>query len=112
MKITAEFDSVCSADTAAANIRRSVSPFSDIRVLQKHNSTAMHFNGLTAAFGNGNPAIGPNMYTYPISSTANSLDINDRHEKATLEVVCIEDDRKKVTKIIVNSGGYGLSEQK
>lgn len=111
MKITAEFDSVNSADIAAANIHKTISPFSDIRVLQKRNSTSMHFSGLTAAFGNGNPAIGPNMYTFPIPSTENNLDISDRQEKVTLEVVCTKEDRKKVSGIIINSGGYGLNEQ-
>lgn len=110
MKITAEFDSVNSADLAAANIRRTISPFSDIRVLQKRNSTSLHFSGLTAAFGNGNPAIGPNMYTFPVPAT-NGIDMNGQTEKVTLEVICTKEDRKKVSGIIVNSGGFGLSEQ-
>ncbi|MGN0554064.1 MAG: hypothetical protein ACI4I1_11810 [Oscillospiraceae bacterium] len=113
MKITAEFDSVNSADLAAANIRRTVSPFSDIKVLQKHNQTSMSFGGLTAAFGNGNPSIGPNMYTYPIPYTANNQnDISESYlqNKVTLEVICRKEDRKKVSGIIINSGGFEISE--
>ncbi len=109
MKIIAEFDSVNSADIAAANIRRTISPFSDIRVLQKHEHTSVSFSGLTAAFGNGNPAIGPNMYTYPVPAT-NGIDLNEHTEKVTLEVVCTKEDRKKVSGIIINSGGYSLNE--
>ena len=113
MKITAEFDSVNSADLAAASIRRTISPFSDIKVLQKHNKTTMSFGGLTAAFGNGNPSIGPNMYTYPIPYTANNhIDTNENflQNKVTLEVICRKEDRKKVSGIIVNSGGFEISE--
>lgn len=109
MKIIAEFNSVNSADLAAANIRRTISPFSDIRVLHKHEHTSMSFNGLTAAFGNGNPAIGPNMYTYPIPAT-DGIDMDEHTEKVTLEVVCTQEDRKKVSGIIINSGGYSLNE--
>lgn len=110
MKITAEFDSVNSADLAAANIRRTISPFSDIRVLQKQNSHSMHFSGLTAVFGNGNPAIGPNMYTFPIPAS-NVLDQEDHQNKATLEVICVKEDRKKVSGTILSCGGHDLSEQ-
>lgn len=110
MKITAEFNSVNSADLAASNIRRTISPFSDIRVLQKHEHTSMSFSGLTAAFGNGNPAIGPNMYTYPIPAT-DGFDMNEHTEKVTLEVICTKEDRKKVSGIIINNGGFSLTEQ-
>ncbi len=113
MKITAEFDSVNSADLAAASIRRTISPFSDIKVLQNHNKTTMSFGGLTAAFGNGNPSIGPNMYTCPIPYTAgNHIDTSESflQNNVILEVICRKEDRKKVSGIIVNSGGYGINE--
>ena len=49
------------------------------------------------------------MYTYPVPAT-NDIDMDEHAEKVTLEVVCTKEDRKKVSGIIINSGGYSLSE--
>lgn len=114
MKITAEFDSVSSADLAAASIRKSISPFSDIKISNMNHHSEISFNHLTAAFGNGNPAIGPNMYTCPLPYTSlntQEIDTEQEHNRVILEVICTADDRKKVSSIIINGGGYEISEQ-
>lgn len=112
MKIIAEFDSINSADLAAASIRKSISPFSDIKTSNMNHHSEISFNRLTATFGNGNPAIGPNMYTYPLPYTSlNTQGIDTDHNRVILEVICTADDRKKVSSIIINGGGCEISEQ-
>lgn len=114
MKITAEFNSINSADLAAAGIRKCISPFSDIKVTNHNFFSEISFNRLTAAFGNGNPAIGPNMYTYPLPYTSlnsQNIDTEQKHNKVILEVICTAEDRKKVSSIIINGGGYDITEQ-
>lgn len=111
MKFKAEFDSVNSADLAAAKIRRTISPFSDVKVIQSHLKTDSHFGGLTAAFGNCSPTIGPNMYVFPIPYTSDpAADTSSPSGKVTLEVTCRSQDRNEVSSIIIGSGGYDIHE--
>ena len=44
------------------------------------------------------------------SAPVDGIDMDEHTEKVTLEVVCTQEDRKKVSGIIINSGGYSLSE--
>lgn len=114
MKITAEFNSINSADLVAASIRKNISPFSDIKITNLNHNSEISFNRVTAAFGNGNPAIGPNMYTYPLPYTSlnsQGIDTEQEYNKVILEVICTAEDRKKVSSTIINGGGYEISEQ-
>ena len=108
MKITAEFESVDFADIAASAIRNSISKMSDIKVSSnanpRHNNVPTLFGGIN--FGS-NPA-----YPFPVASFVDSgLYSNnlDGNVKSVMQVICRQEEAKKVTQIIIGHGGRNIS---
>lgn len=111
MKITAEFDSVNSADMAAAAIRQQISPFSDIKVTEYRSEKNLTANKGMLAFSSYNPSYSPGFYSFPVavngtfSNTADDFNETDLRSGAVLEATFIKDDERRVSNIIVSHGG-------
>ncbi|MCD7731303.1 MAG: hypothetical protein LUI05_07400 [Oscillospiraceae bacterium] len=110
MKITAEFDSINSADIAAAAIRKQISPFSDISTSEINSHKKQNIDGNILLFGNYNMPCGSyNTYSMPIiTGDDNPFNETDLRSAASLEVVCRREDEINVSGIIINHGGYKI----
>ncbi len=111
MKFTAEFDSVNSADMAAAAIRKNISSFSDIRVIEGNSRKKLADKVNFMMFGAYN---GSQIYPPVYSSRILSDDFTENNEtdlrsRVTLEVVCRSEDKKNVSRLIVGYGGRDLN---
>lgn len=107
MKITAEFDSVNSADMAAAAIRQQISPFSDIKVTEYRSEKTLVPNKNTFVFFSYNSSNSPGYNAFPvvISNTVDDFNETDLRSGAVLEATFIKEDERRVSSIIVNRGG-------
>ncbi|MGN0608479.1 MAG: hypothetical protein ACI4J6_04695 [Oscillospiraceae bacterium] len=107
MKITAEFDSVNSADMAAAAIRQQVSPFSDIKVTEYRSQKNFTSNKGMLVFSSNNPSYNPGYNSFPVvfSNTADDFNETDLRSGAVLEATFIKEEERRISNIIVNHGG-------
>lgn len=112
MKYTAEFDSINTADIAAAAIKKFISSFSEINVYDKlHQDKGEHHNDFIL-FSGFNP---PPTYSF-YNGTAFAVGVDDVHDTTevnkricpTLEVTCRTEDAKNVSRIIVGYGGRNI----
>ena len=114
MKLTAEFDSVNSADHAASAIRKNISVFSDISINPKYNKSFVTYKR-TGIFSSFNPSVNQHIYSFPVSTNgvySDSLErVNetDLRTDAILEVTCCTTDQKAISGIITNCGGREIS---
>ncbi len=115
MKLTAEFDSVNSADLAAAAIRKRISPFSDISVKEKRAAKEYTSNKSMRIFSSFNPSVNQYTYSLPVSTmgsysnTINSLNETDMDSGAVLSVICRREDEKNTSGVIISHGGHDIS---
>ena len=108
MKITAEFDSVNSADMAAAAIRQQICPFSDIKVTEYRSKKNFTSNKGMLVFSSNNPSYNPGYNTFPVvfsNNTADDFNETDLRSGAVLEATFIKEDERRISNIIVNHGG-------
>ena len=114
MRLTAEFDSVNSADLAAAAIRKSISPFSDISVRENRTQKEYTSDKSMRVFNSFNPSVNQYIYSMPVSTggiysnTINSLTESDNRSGAVLSVTCRTEDEKKASSVIINHGGHDI----
>lgn len=111
MRLTAVFDSVNSADLAAAAIRKNISSFHDISINEARNNKTYTVNKEMYAFSSYNPSINQYTFSLPVSTrgiysnTFEDMNETDMRTDTTMEVICHKDDRKKISGIIVGMGG-------
>lgn len=114
MRLTAEFDSVNSADHAASAIRKNISVFSDISINPKYSKSFVSYKK-TGVFSSFNPSVNQHIYSFPVttsgiySPSSDSINETDLRTDATLEVICGSSDRKTISGIITNCGGREIS---
>jgi hypothetical protein len=106
MKITAEFDSVDTADFVAAELRSQIKGMADISVSEPEKTThgaSMAIQGFAAMNSTGIGPVSPLM-------AANS--IGERHDNATkavrLSLVCRKEDAGTAKRIMVGHGAVNL----
>lgn len=115
MKLTAEFDSVNSADHAASAIRKNISVFSDISINPKYNDKSFITYKKTGIFSSFNPSVNQHIYSFPVTTngvysvSADFINETDLRTDTTLEVICGSNDRKAISGIITNCGGREIS---
>lgn len=115
MKLTAVFDSVNSADLAAADIRKNVSLFSDICITEKRPYKSFTSDRSLRTFCSYNPSLNQHIYSLPVSTsgiysnTINDMNETDLRTEATLDVIFKENDRKKISGIVICHGGREIS---
>jgi hypothetical protein len=114
MKITAEFDSIDTADVVAASLRHQIAGMADIKVLNPEltdHGSERTFQGFAPGYSNstGGAAFG--------MSTAGVLGINnfedntppDNRSKAVkLQLICRKDDAQLAKRIMIGYGGRDL----
>lgn len=114
MKFSAEFDSVNSADIAAAAIKKQISSFSDMKVSEKlmHKPRASH-SGMII-FNSFNPVTPAQAYTPPVSIDGLFYNMyeydreTDLRSHPTLEITCREDDAAAVSRMLIGYGGRNI----
>ena len=112
MKYTAEFDSLNTADIAAAAIKKYISTFSEVSVYDKLHQDTGHDRGGFILFSGFNP---PPTYSFyngtafavGVDDPENTTEVNKR-TCPTLEVTCRSEDAKNVSRIIVGYGGRNI----
>lgn len=112
MKYTAEFDSLNTADIAAAAIKKYISDFSEVNVYDKlHQNPGNNDNGFIL-FSGFNPTAS---YSFN-QGTAFAVEVNNGHNASeidmrtcpTIEVTCRTEDAKNVSRLIVGYGGRNI----
>lgn len=115
MKFTAEFDSVNSADLAAAAIRQNISSFYDISVTENRSRKSYTANKNLHSFSSYNPSVSQYIFSFPVSTdgiysnTIEDMNETELRSDATLQVICRGNDRKKISAIIIGYGGREIS---
>ena len=111
MKYSAEFDSVNTAEIAAAAIKKQISPFSDINI-KPNKEIGNNDNNSLIIFGNYNPSSA----TPPYAAVNTVYAINDASEQennddsgAVLEIQCRSEDAKSVSRLLIGYGGRNIS---
>ena len=116
MKYTAEFDSINTAEIAAAALKKYISSFSEINVYDKlHQHTGDDHSGFVL-FSGFNPTVTSPLY----NGTVSAVEIPDDDPTPevsmrtcpTLEVVCRSEDAKNVSRIIIGYGGRNIRTKK
>lgn len=111
MKITAEFESVDFADIAAAAVRKSISKMTEVKITP---SVSMNrdINPYPPIISNLNfNTVGPN-YTVPLAVSDimdNGSHVSNNISKAYMEVICRQEEAKKVSQAIIGHGGRNIS---
>jgi hypothetical protein len=96
---------------AAAAIRHELSPFADIKVTSKRCERQHTSDKGLLAFGSFNPSCGSQIYSFPVSTCGVYSDTTDYADETTLcneailEVNCTNEDKGKVSRIIISHGG-------
>ena len=109
MKITAHFDSSDSADFAAGELKRALSPLASIST---NSSPEVSDNLSINLFPLFNPMSTSTFFAVPVNSSNFTADVHKKdYQKSEhiLEVVCRKDDYPNVSKIIINHGGRNIS---
>jgi hypothetical protein len=109
MKITAEYDSIDTADIVAASLRHQIAGMADISVLNpelRSHDSDMTFQAFAPSYSNsvGGPALG--MVTDSLSSQSNPPDSYSKSVK--LQLICRKDDAALAKRIMVGYGGHNL----
>ncbi len=113
MKITAEFDSIDSAELTASTIRHNLSNKTFINV--KSNNTYNIGNNRTILFSNFNTTnTTPTFTFYNNRNDYNNVksyqsDITGDINKATIEIICKKQDFNTINHFIINHGGRNIS---
>lgn len=115
MKISAEFDTVDSADIAAASLRGYISELYDIRV--KNDPYENHtgpYASIFPAYNIVSPSDNPG-FSFPFFNTLLYLDsgltINRDYDVKSpkLEIICRKEDEKAVSRVVIGHGGRNVT---
>jgi hypothetical protein len=107
MKITAEFDSIDTADVVAASLRHQIMGMADIKVLTPEltsHSEERHFYGFAPAYSN---TVGGASYGMT-TSDMNSNPTDSRSKSVRLQLICRKDDASLARRIMIGYGGRDL----
>ncbi len=114
MKIKGKFDTVDSAERAAAAIKHQISTFSDFSVTSENRPAHPHKGRLF--YNSYFNSINSPYYAVPATVTK-GYDIDediyetDLRTDASLEVVCRIEDEKNVSRIMIGCGGRNIKSQ-
>jgi hypothetical protein len=106
MKITAEFDSIDTADVVAASLRHQIAGMADIKVtppeLTSHGEERF-FYGFAPAYSNtvGGASFG-------MSTADNSVPPDSKSKSVRLQLICRKDDAALARRIMIGYGGRDL----
>jgi hypothetical protein len=113
MKITAEFDSIDTADIVAASLRHQIAGMADITVLNpelRSHGPETSFQAFASPYGNstGGAPFGMTMSNV-VSNNAESSSPPDSYSKAVrLQLICRKDDAGLAKRIMIGYGGRDL----
>jgi hypothetical protein len=107
MKITAEFDSIDTADVVAASLRHQILGMADIKVLTPEltsHSDEKVFYGFAPAYANtvGGASFGMS------TSDNNSTPPDSQSKSVRLQLICRKDDAPLARRIMIGYGGRDL----
>jgi hypothetical protein len=111
MKITAEFDSVDTADIVAASLRHQIAGMADIKVLTPEiadRGTEVMFQGFAPAYSN---TVGGASFGMSVGNTAGRHfdSPSDSYSKAVkVQLICRKDDAALAKRIMIGYGGRDL----
>jgi hypothetical protein len=113
MKITAEFDSIDTADVVAASLRHQIAGMADITVLnpelRSHGSDTA-FQGFASPYGNstGGAPFGMTMSNVASNNAVNSTPPDSYSKSVRLQLICRKDDAALAKRIMIGYGGRDL----
>ncbi|MDR0986720.1 MAG: hypothetical protein LBL98_03355 [Ruminococcus sp.] len=111
MKITAEFDSVDTADIVAASLRHQIAGMADIKVLGPElteHGTERVFQGFAPAYSN---TVGGASFGMSVGNSSDSRfgTAPDSFSKAVrVQLICRKDDAQLAKRIMIGYGGRDL----